>query len=125
MTDIDDKIKQSLQAEDSELFAQFEGDQNLFEMVADNFQGKLKWINYLTIFFLPVVFAAGVYTAIEFFEAQSLREMIAWSVGFMICVFGVMMMKLWFWMEMNKNSIRREIKRLELQIASLAGRLNA
>jgi hypothetical protein len=30
------------------------------------------------------------------------------------------MIKLWFFMEMQKNSIIREIKRLELKVASLA-----
>jgi hypothetical protein len=32
------------------------------------------------------------------------------------------MLKMYFWMEMNKNVVLREIKRLELQVARLASR---
>jgi len=31
------------------------------------------------------------------------------------------MLKLWFWMQMDKNTVIREVKRLELQVATLAG----
>jgi len=34
-------------------------------------------------------------------------------------------MKTWWWMEVNKNAITREVKRLELQIARLAARVKA
>jgi hypothetical protein len=29
----------------------------------------------------------------------------------------------WFWLELQKNAIMREVKRLELQVASLAAQL--
>jgi hypothetical protein len=35
---------------------------------------------------------------------------------------GVAMLKMYFWMEMNKNMLLREVKRLELQVARLASR---
>jgi hypothetical protein len=34
----------------------------------------------------------------------------------------VAILKIWFWMEMHKNAVLREVKRLELQIARLAAR---
>ena len=33
------------------------------------------------------------------------------------------MMKIWGWMEISKNFVTREIKRVELQIARLASRI--
>jgi len=33
------------------------------------------------------------------------------------------MMKTWYFMELNKNAVTREIKRLEWQIARLASRI--
>ncbi len=123
MTDIDEKIRDALEAEDGELFAEYEGEQGIFEMVAGVFRGKLKWLVLVTTIAMIAVFAAGIYAAFQFFEAEGMREMIAWSMAFLFCMLGVTIMKVWFWMEMNKNSITREIKRLELQIASLAGKL--
>ena len=123
MTDIDEKIRDALEAEEAELFAEYEGEQGIFEMVAGVFRGKLRWLIVVTTVAMIVMFAAGVYAGFQFFEAEGMREMIAWSMAFLFCMLGVTIMKMWFWMEINKNTITREIKRLELQIASLAGKL--
>ena len=55
------------------------------------------------------------------FGAETTRMQIAWSVGFLASNMGVAMMKMWFWMQMDKNTVIREVKRLELQVATLAG----
>ncbi len=34
-------------------------------------------------------------------------------------------LKAWYWMQMNRNALTREIKRLELQIARLSSRLDS
>ena len=44
------------------------------------------------------------------------------SFGFSMA--AVSMLKLWAWMEIEKNCTVREIKRLELQVARLAQRLD-
>ena len=49
-------------------------------------------------------------------EAQ--RRLIArWACSTMI--------KVWFWMEIQKNAIVREIKRVELQVANLAAAMRS
>ena len=67
----------------------------------------------------------GVLSVIRFFRAEEFRDMVMWAAASAFFLSGVSMMKVWYWMELNKNSVTREIKRLELQIARLAGRLNA
>jgi len=62
-----------------------------------------------------------VYSAVRFFGAETTRTQIAWSVGFLTSNMVVAMMKMWFWMQMDKNTVIREVKRLELQVATLAG----
>lgn len=123
MIDIDEKIRDALKAEEAELFAEYEGEQGIFEMIAGVFRGKLRWLIVVTTVAMIVMFAAGIYAGFQFFEAEDMREMIAWSMAFLFCMLGVTIMKMWFWMEINKNTITREIKRLELQISSLAGKL--
>ena len=54
--------------------------------------------------------------------AVEVREVVAWSVGAILAMLGVAMLKMYFWMEMNKNVVLREVKRLELQIARVAAR---
>jgi hypothetical protein len=45
-----------------------------------------------------------------------------WSAGALWAALAVAMLKMYFWMEMNKNVMLREMKRLELQVARLAAR---
>ncbi|MBZ0171437.1 MAG: hypothetical protein K8E66_03575 [Phycisphaerales bacterium] len=49
--------------------------------------------------------------------------MIGWGLGFLMAMIAVSMMKTWYFMEMNRNCVLREVKRVELQIARLAERL--
>ncbi len=43
--------------------------------------------------------------------------------GFVFCMGAISMMKIWYWMEMQRIGVTREIKRLELQVACLTQRL--
>ena len=123
MTNIDAKIKRALEATDVDLADEFDGDQSMMEMVFDVFRGTQKWLTFLAIFWGFVFMAASVFGIIQLFKTQEPREHILWALGVVFCVAGVSMMKIWFWMQMNRNSILREIKRVELQVARLAAKL--
>lgn len=58
--------------------------------------------------------------SLHYLEQLNVNQ-IAWSVCFLFSNMAVAMMKLWFWMQMDKNVVIREMKRLELQVATLAG----
>ena len=46
--------------------------------------------------------------------------MIKWGLGGIVFLIGVSMLKLFAWMQMDKNALLREIKRLEIQVSSLS-----
>ena len=48
---------------------------------------------------------------------------IAWAGGFGLSLIAIAMLKIWYWMELNKNAVTREVKRVELQLARLARQL--
>ena len=123
MNNIDAKIKRALEATDVDLADEFDGDQSMMEMVFDVFRGTQKWLTFLAIFWGLVFMAASVFGIIQLVKTQEPREHILWALGVVFCVAGVSMMKIWFWMQMNRNSILREIKRVELQVARLAAKL--
>ena len=56
-------------------------------------------------------------------HASNLEDMLRWGAGSALAFAGLALVKVWFWMEMQKNAIMREVKRLELQVASLAAQL--
>ena len=123
MNNIDAKIRRALEATDTDLADEFDGDQSMTEMVFDVFRGTQRWLTFLAIFCTFVFMAASVFGIIQLFKAQETREHILWALGVVLCFITVSMMKIWFWMQMNRNSILREIKRVELQVARLAAKL--
>ena len=125
MNVLDDKIREALQQEDAELFKDVGGEPSIYEMLMETFRGRHRWLVFLTMFWTIVFMVLGVFSVIRFFRAEETRDMLMWAAASAFLLSGVSMMKVWYWMELNKNSVTREIKRLELQIAHLAGRLKA
>lgn len=123
MNNIDAKIRRALEATDADLADEFDGDQSMTEMVFDTFRGAQKWMTFLAIFGSLVFMAGSVFGIIHLFKAQDMHEHIMWGIGVVFCLGAISMMKIWFWMQMNRNSILREIKRVELQVARLAAKL--
>jgi len=92
-------------------------------MVGDAFRGRNRWLAIVALFQILAFVGLGVLCAVSFFRADSTGGMIAWASGFIVCVLTVALIKVWYWMEFVKNSVLREVKRLELQNANLSRQL--
>ncbi len=123
MNDLDKKIRDALRKEDADLFDDVGVEPSIFEMILDTFRGKHWWLSVITVVWSLIFSGLGVVSAVKAVRTEDPREMTLWALAFVFCVLAVSMLKMWFFMEMNKNSITREIKRLELQIARLASRI--
>ncbi len=115
--ELDDKIREALRADPA--LADPMTEEGWFEMLSQVFRGRRRWLNAHGVIVSIVFFALMIYCAVRFFDAQDTRSMIAWATGFLFCNLAVAMLKLWFWMEMQKNTVLREVKRLELQVLRL------
>ena len=121
--DIDKLIKETLTEEEAKFYQELD-EQNIFEMVGGLFYGKNKRIMILMNVMTLVFFGFFIYCIVQFFEASETKELIQWSVGSLIFLIGVSMLKIFAWMQMDKNALLREIKRLELQVSSLSGKIS-
>lgn len=115
---IDDLLKKALTEEDADVLKRIE-DQGIFDLMASNFQGKLKWVAMFSMVIMIILFVTAVYCFIQFYNAIDLREMMLWGAGMGFSMMAVGQLKTWHWMQMDKNALVREIKRLELQISLL------
>ena len=119
--EVDKIIKEALTEEEAKFYDSLD-EQNVLQMLGGVFQGKNKWImllfNVMTFVFLGVM----IYCIVQFFNTEVTKELIKWSVAGMICIIAVSMLKLYIWMQMDKNSIIRELKRLELQVSTLSAK---
>ena len=123
MEDIDKLIKETLTQEEAKFYDELE-EQNVFQMLIGLFTGKNKWIiilmNVMTLIF-TVLF---IYCLVQFFDTEVTNELIKWGIGGFVCLITVSMLKLFAWMQMDKNALLRAIKRLELQVSSLSMKMS-
>ena len=121
--DIDKLIKETLTEEEAKFYDELD-EQNVFQMVMGLFKGKNKWIMFMMNIMTLVFFGLFVYCTIQFFDTEVTNELIKWGIGGLVFLFGVSMLKVFAWMQMDKNALLREMKRLELQISSLSGKMS-
>jgi hypothetical protein len=123
MNDLDQAIRESLSSEDIKLFDRLGADQTLHRQVLGTFEGQFRWFNTAGWIAGFVLFGAASVAAWRFVQAPELEEMLRWGAASAIAFLGLALIKVWFWLELQKNSIVREVKRLEVQVASLAALL--
>lgn len=121
MTNIDRAIKEALSQDDAEFLARFE-DKNPIHEALGTFSGKWGAMNVFAAIITFAMFGVFVYCAWNAYAAEDVRATVIWTAGAIWAALAVAMLKMYFWMEMNKNVVLREVKRLELQVARLATR---
>ncbi len=118
---IDDLIKEALNSEDAKFYEELE-EQTLLEKLGSVHKGKTGWLASLMTVMHVVIFIVFVYCAIQFFNTEITNELIKWACAGFLCMIFMAMMKLYIWMQMDKNDMLRALKRLELQVAVLLER---
>ena len=121
MEEIDELIKETLTKEEAEFYDSLD-EQNPIEMLGDLFHGKNSWfiivINVVTL----IAFVAFIYCLVQFLKVETTNELIKWGAGGFTAILMISMLKLFVWLQMDKNAILREMKRLELQVSSMANK---
>lgn len=123
MEDIDKLIKETLTEEESKFYDELE-EQNVLQMVYGLFKGKNKWIMFMMNVMTLIFFGLFIYCLVQFFSVEATKDLLKWGLGGIVFLLGVSMLKIFAWMQMDKNALLREIKRLEIQISSLSGRMS-
>ncbi len=121
---IDDKIKQALAAEDAEIYSQFAEEPSLLAQSLQLLKTRNRWLNVMVMVVVTVFMGVGIYSLWMFTQSEETKSLIGWAMSFGFSMAVVSMLKIWAWMEIEKYSTIREIKRLELQVARLTQRLD-
>ncbi|MGB5480571.1 MAG: DUF6768 family protein [Eudoraea sp.] len=116
---IDELIKETLSKEEAAFYDELE-EQNLMGKIGEVYKGKLGWLAAIMNVVHLLMFMAFVYCIVQFFNTENTNELIKWASAGFLSMIAMGMLKLFVWMQMDKNDILRELKRLELQIATLA-----
>ena len=119
--EIDKLIKESLTQEEAKFYDELE-EQNILNQLGDLFKTKMGWIIVIMNIVILVMFVLSIYCVVQFFSTDITNELIMWMGAFFISWSAVAIIKLFVWLQMDKNALLRELKRLELQIAAMAGK---
>ena len=120
--EIDRLIKETLTEQEAKFYDELD-EQNLFDMVIGVFRGKNKWMFIYINVIQVLTFIAFIYCLVQFFNTEETNDLIKWGLAGFLAIFATTMLKLFTWMQMDKNAIIREIKRLEIQVSSLSGKI--
>ncbi len=88
-------------------------------MVRDFFSEKMRWV-MITVYAWSFIFLALIIISIIFFfMTDQTKFQIMYATIFVCCTLSIGFLKVLAWVMLQRHSIKREIKRLELQIAEL------
>ncbi len=121
--EIDQLIKEALSEDERALFNTYD-EQNILQKFGGLFEGKMKWLNAISMAAQFIMFGFAVYCVYRIFVAQDNTEMIQFGIATFVLMMAVTGIKFFHFMEMNKNAVIREIKRVELQVSMLASKLD-
>ena len=118
MTSIDDKIKQALNEEFNEIIDENNRiDSNPFTQMGAGFKNRMGWM-YLLVVIITSLFAfMTFYSIYRFYYAVEIKPIVAWGVSIVMFGLFTQVSKMWYWSELGRNRVIREIKVLELQLA--------
>ena len=119
-SNVDRIIREALEQKEAEDILSYSGDPGLFELMGSTFRGRLRWVVIMGIVMSLVYFGIGIFCAVKFAGAVEMKETIGWAGGVLICMMIVIAHKQWYWGEMTRRALSRDIKRLQLQVAELA-----
>lgn len=121
MEEIDKLIKETLTEDEARFYDQLD-EQGVFEMLGGLFKGKHSWWIIMINIVSLAALAGAIYCTVRFFNTDVTNELITWGIAGWMCIMIITMLKLFTWMQMDKQAILRELKRVELQISILAGK---
>lgn len=122
MQEIDQLIKETLTEEEAKFYDALE-EQHLLQMVFGLFKGKNAWINILINVVIVIFFICLIYCGIQFFKQETTAGLLKWGFGTLTLFISISVMKIYAWMQMDKHALLRQMKRLELQVMSLSGKV--
>jgi len=116
--EIDQLIAESLSKDEAEFYHDLD-EPGLFRSWGEIYTGKFGLIALLMSVVHLIVAAIAFYCGYKVFTLEGTAEILQYVAAMFIALMFASMIKLWHWMQMDKNSIMREIKRLEFQVAVL------
>ncbi|MEO0912390.1 MAG: DUF6768 family protein [Pseudomonadota bacterium] len=117
MSKLDRMIEEALEGEDKRVFAET-GELGYFALGLSQFGGKLGWVTWVIMLLQGAMFLAAVWCGIRFFGAVEVLAAVKWGISGAVLSLMAIQLKLSLMPQMQADRVIREVKRLELLVAS-------
>lgn len=117
MSNFDKSLAEALGDEPE--IGEFGDEQNIFEQMSAAFRTKNRWLLVLGFVLVLIFMGIGIYALVQFIELKDTVQALPWAVLLIFSLMAITMIKMWYFMELNKNAVLREIVRLERRIEQL------
>lgn len=123
MKDINQKILETMQQELKEDSVS-EEQANALQLIGKSFKGTFRVTAFIVISLQLICVGFGVYFTIGLFAEIEIATKLHWLLGALLSFIAFAIARLWMFMELNRLSVLREVKRVELQLALLSNHLS-
>jgi hypothetical protein len=120
--DPDRMIRRALAEEEAELPWSVK-DPSMTSLLTETFRGRNRFLAMGGVVANIVLLGVALLSVTRFLGTGDVREMLLWGSAALLCVVLILAVKIWYWLEMARLSLTRDIKRLELRVSRLAEKL--
>lgn len=117
----DNEIKQELARQAAELDKLMREEQGLDKVLASGFKGGLGAVMAIAYVLAILLAVAIFYCGYQFFTVAPAQQQF-WGILLLLAFQAQVGTKLWIWLETQRSSTLRELKRLELAVQQLSQR---
>jgi len=117
MDEFDQKLKNLLSEEDENFITDAIDETGYYRSVLQSFKGQGSGMNILAWIGVAVTCALLFFCIWNFFHAETTRDQILFATLALSMNSAQIALKLWYNMQLNRRTITREIKRLQLTVA--------
>jgi hypothetical protein len=117
MKNLDNMIHDALDPKDREIFEKTQ-ELDYIQLGLSQFRGKLGWVTWVIMVVQAAMFLIGVWCAVNFFGATEALAALKWGISGAVMILCAIILKLSLMPQMQADRIIRELKRVELMLAS-------
>jgi len=123
MKELDERIREALATDEEALAALTRQEADFISNALGSFRGRNRFLVLVANIWTFLFFLLMIYSVWQVFQTKDVQRLVQWAILAIFSMTAMSGLKLWWFMEMNKNAVVREVKRVELQLARVAAML--
>lgn len=124
MTDLDNRLRAALSADDEAFLDTLEKERGLFAQIGESFRGPMRAMTVVANIAVLIATAVGLWAIWQMLAADTTRGLILWAAAAWAAWTLQIGLKQWISSRIQTLSVLRELKRLELRLARIEERTN-